>query len=126
MAKNNNEKKEIRADSEKRVNKRINVTLPIMLPTGKAYTKNISTGGAYFELETSNADLYSIGQNIPIWVHASYGSNECFPQQLWLYVNAVIVRKENTWNLTQPDRWGIGLMFSGKLDIMLCTVNGFY
>ncbi len=126
MGKDTTEKRDFRADSERRANKRLSATLPIMLPTGKAFTKNISAGGAYFELETSDAELYSIGQNVPIWVHASYGSNVYFSQQLWLFVNAVVVRKEKAVCSTQSDKWGIGLMFSGKLDITLSTINGFY
>lgn len=127
MAKERNEKRDSRtAECERRANKRLNASLPLMLPTGKAYTENISAGGIYFELETSIAEQYPVGEKIPVWVHASYGSNANVSQQLWLFVNAIVVRKEKARCETQSDRWGVGLMFSGKLDSMLCTVNGFY
>ncbi|HHT9124503.1 MAG TPA: PilZ domain-containing protein [Candidatus Brocadiia bacterium] len=121
LAKDINEKRWTSANSDRRANRRLNLTLPIMLPTGKAYTKNISTGGAYLELETKNVELCHVGQNIPIYVHASYDSTTYSSQHLWLFANAVVVRKEKA-----GDKWGVGLMFSEKTDMMLCTVNGFY
>lgn len=127
MAKDGNKRRDVSAvDSERRAYKRLMATLPIMLPTGKAHTKNISAGGVYFELETSLANQYPIGKNIPIWVHASYGSDFYFPQQLWLFANAIVVRKERAPSAAQMEGWGVGLMFSGKLEMTLSTDGGFY
>ena len=127
MPKDGNKKRDFRAvDSERRAHKRLMASLPVMLPTGKAYTKDISAGGVYLELERRLAEQYSIGKNIPIWVHASYGSNFYFSQQLWLFANATVVRKERVPSAVQMDGWGVGLMFSGKLDMTLSTDDGFY
>lgn len=112
--------------SEKRANKRLNASLPILLPTGKTHTKNISAGGVYFEMETSDAEPYTVGQNIPIWIHANYGSDTHLAQQLWLFVTATVVRKEKTACATQSHKQGVALMYIGKLDSMLSTVSGFY
>lgn len=111
---------------DKRQYKRLSARLPIMLPTGKAQTQNVSSGGVYFELEADDANHYSVGQDIPIWLHANHDSSNQVLQQIWLFDKAVIVRKEKSVNETQGDRWGFGLMFSKEMDTMLCTTNGYY
>lgn len=112
---------------DRRINKRFDANLPIILPTGKAQTQNISAGGVYFELETSDAEQYSVGQNIPIWLHTSFGSdNSNSTKHVWLFDNATVVRKQPSVNETKSDRWGFGLMFSKRMDTMLCTEYGYY
>lgn len=120
---------------DRRASKRLSTNLPIMLPTGMAETKNVSAGGAYFELESGDAECYAVGQRIPIWMHANYGyETDYYPQQLWLFDNAIVVRKdaivvrkeEVEEKMTPHRRWGFGLKFSNEMGSMLSTPGGFY
>ena len=52
--------------TEKRFDKRLEISLPIRLLDDKVISKNISPGGIYFEVITDDIEKYSPGKIITI------------------------------------------------------------
>ncbi|MEE9259702.1 MAG: hypothetical protein V3U40_01140, partial [Candidatus Scalindua sediminis] len=57
--------------TEKRFDKRLDISLPIRLFDDKVISKNVSPGGIYFEVITDDIEKYSPGEIITIEITAS-------------------------------------------------------
>ncbi len=62
--------------TERRFDKRLEISLPIRLIDDKVISKNISPGGIYFEIITDDIEKYSPGKITTIEITASTSTHE--------------------------------------------------
>ena len=118
--------------TEKRFDKRLEISLPIRLLGGKVISKNISPGGIYFEVITDDIEKYSPGELITIEITANTSTHEISNQIIKLTGIGVITRIDKLFSnpaflLSQESRrgekLGVALKFSNKLELSVKNAN---
>jgi hypothetical protein len=124
--------------TEKRFDKRLEISLPIRLLDDKVISKNISPGGIYFEVITDDIEKYSPGKIITIEITASASTHEISNQIIKLTGIGVITRIDKLFSdpaflLSQHaatvqesrrgEKLGVALKFSNKLELSVKNAN---
>ncbi len=131
--------------TEKRFDKRLEISLPIRLLDDKVISKNISPGGIYFEVITDDIEKYSPGKIITIEITASTSTHEISNQIIKLTGIGVITRIDKLFSdpaflLSQRaagaatfaatvqesrrgEKLGVALKFSNKLELSVKNAN---
>lgn len=105
--------------SERRAEKRLSLSLPIIFLDQKVKSKNISPGGVYFELITNDIKMYSPGKTIKIEVLVNT-SRPVIPNRIVRLTGVgMIVRANEMEIINNSRRLGIALKFVEILRIEL-------
>ncbi len=105
--------------SERRAEKRLSLSLPIILLDQKIKSKNISPGGVYFEVITNDIKMYSPGKTIKIEVLANTSKPEIPNRIVRLTGVGKVVRADEMEIINDSKRLGIALKFGEILRIEL-------
>jgi hypothetical protein len=105
---------------ENRSYTRLGLSLPLELLNHKVKTKNISPGGAYFEVVTNNIGLFSPGKIVKFEILAKTSTLKLPGGMIRLAGNGIIVRNEEIRNDQHGNgkRLGVALVFTEKLEIL--------
>ena len=104
---------------ERRVEKRLELSLPMTLLGQKVKSKNISSGGVYFEVITNDIEKYSPGKTSTIEIIVST-STPTFPQKtVKLTGTGMIIRMDEIEIINQDRKLGVALKFSKNLETFL-------
>ncbi len=109
--------------TEKRFDKRLEISLPIKLLDDKVISKNISPGGIYFEIITDDIEKYSPGKIITIEITASTSTHEISNQIVKLAGIGVITRIDKLFSGQNNGKLGVALKFSNKLELSVKNAN---
>ncbi len=101
------------SDSDKRHNKRLDLSFDISLSDQKGKTLNVSATGVYFEVVTDDIDAYAPGSVIPIQI-AAVDSNE---RTLKLSGEGLIIREDIKETSTDGSRLCVAVQFIEKLNV---------
>ncbi len=104
---------------ERRAEKRLSLSLPIIFLDQSVKSKNISPGGVYFEVITNDIKMYSPGKTIKIEVLASTSTAVIPNRKVSLTGVGMVVRADEMEIINNSKRLGIALMFREKLRIEL-------
>ncbi len=102
---------------ERRAEKRLSLSLPIILIDQKVKSKNISPGGVYFEVITNDTKIYFPGKTIEIEVLANTSRPEIPNRIVRLTGVGMVVRSNEMEIINDSKRLGIALKFGEKLRI---------
>jgi len=109
----------LKKGSERRAEKRLNLSLPIILSDRKVKSKNISPGGVYFEVITNDTKIYFPGKTIEIEVLANTYRPEIPNRIVRLAGVGMVVRADEIEIINDSKRLGIALKFGEILRIEL-------
>ena len=124
--------------TEKRFDKRLEISLPIRLLDDKVISKNISPGGIYFEVITDDIEKYSPGKIITIEITASTSTHKISNQIIKLTGIGVITRIDKLFfhpafllsqraatvqESRRGEKLGVALKFSNKLELSVKNAN---
>ncbi len=105
--------------NERRNEKRLELSLPMMLLDHKVKTKNIGQGGVYFEVMANNIEKYSLGRTIKIEVAADTSTATLPGMVIKLTGIGEIVRTEEINPNRHDTKLGVALKFKEKLKVHL-------
>ncbi len=105
--------------SERRAEKRLNLSLPIMFLDQKVKSKNISPGGVYFEVITNDIKMYFPGKTIKFDILVNTSKREIPNRKVRLTGVGMVVRANEMEIINDSKRLGIALKFSEILRIEL-------
>jgi hypothetical protein len=105
--------------SERRAEKRLSLSLPIILLDQKIKSKNISPGGVYFEVITNDIKMYSPGKTLKIEVLVNTSRPEIPNRRVRLTGVGKVVRADEMEIINDSKRLGIALKFGEILRIEL-------
>ena len=103
---------------EKRTDRRLELSLPILLSCHIVQSKNISSTGVYFEVVTDTSKRYYIGQGVDFEIDAKTTTLLLPSKKIRLRGNGTIVRKTLIKSSRHNKVWGIALRFNEKLEIV--------
>jgi hypothetical protein len=105
---------------ENRSYTRLELSLPLKLLNHKVKTKNISSGGAYFEVVTDNDNigLFPPGEMVKFEILAKTSTLRLPSGMIRLAGSGTIVRNEEMPNDQHGKRLGVALVFTEKLEIL--------
>jgi hypothetical protein len=103
---------------ENRSYARLELSLPLMLLNYKVKTKNISPGGAYFEVATDNIGLFPPGEMVKFKILAKTSTLRLPGGMIRLAGKGIIVRNEEISNDQHGKKLGVALVFTEKLEIL--------
>ncbi len=106
------------ADSDKRNNARMALSLEISLPDQKGKTINISSSGVYFEVITDDVDAFAIGKTLPIKIAAITTTPGFEERTIKLNGNGCIVRSEVQEVTNRGNKLCIALKFEDSLIVL--------
>ncbi len=124
--------------TEKRFDKRLEISLPIKLLDDKVISKNISPGGIYFEIITDDIEKYSPGKITTIEITASTSTHEISNHIIKLTGIGMITRIDKLFSgpaflLSQRaatvqesrrgEKLGVALKFNNKLELSVKNAN---
>ncbi len=104
---------------ERRAEKRLSLSLPIILLDQKVKSKNISPGGVYFEVITNDIKMYSPGKTFKVEVLANTSRPEIPNRIVRLTGVGKVVRADEMEIINDSKRLGIALKFGEILRIEL-------
>ncbi len=104
---------------ERRAEKRLSLSLPIIFLDQKVKSKNISPGGVYFELIANDIKMYSPGKTIKFDILANISRPEIPNRTVTLKGVGMVVRANEMEIINDSKRLGIALKFSETLRIEL-------
>ncbi len=107
---------------ERRAEKRLSLSLPIILLDQKVKSKNISPEGVYFEVTTKDIKNYSPGRVIMIQTEVIYSKPELPEKRVWIAGFGEIIRVDEIEIINQDRKLGVALKFIKKLEIF-CLQN---
>ncbi|MFQ5963471.1 MAG: hypothetical protein ACE5KZ_04215 [Candidatus Scalinduaceae bacterium] len=102
---------------ERRAGKRLRISLPIVLYDQKVKSENISSGGVYFEVTTSDTKKYSSGKAIAIEVVTSTSTTGLPEKTVRLTGTGVVIRTDEIEVINHDKRLGVALKFGEKLKL---------
>ncbi len=109
--------------TERRFDKRLEISLPIRLLDDKVISKNISPGGIYFEVISDDIEKYSPGELITIEITASTSTHEISNQIIKLTGIGVITRIDKLFSNQYGEKLGVALKFNNKLELSVKNAN---
>lgn len=102
---------------EERSEKRLKLSLPMMLFDSEMKTKNISPHGVYFEVTTKDVESYSIGEEIVVQIEG-IGPKSMIPgKAVLIYGLGLIVRADEIYATNHYKILGVGMKFSKGLKV---------
>ena len=102
---------------ERRTSERLELTLPITFFNKKVKTKNVSAGGVYFEVITSNIENYSSGKEFMIGIEIANSILTLSERTVWLTGFGKIVRVDEIGTTNQNKKLGVAMKFCEKLKV---------
>ena len=106
------------ADSDKRNNARIALSLEISLPDQNGKTINVSASGVYFEVITDDMDAFAIGKTLPIKIAAITTTPGFEERRIRLNGNGCIIRSDIKEVTNLGSKLCIALQFKDSLNII--------
>jgi hypothetical protein len=104
---------------ERRADKRLGLSLPISILDHKVKSKNISSGGVYFEETADNIEEYSLEKTTTIKIVTSVSTHGLPSKTVRLTGVGMIVRIGRIDINHNGKRFGVALKFSEKLKLCL-------
>ncbi len=104
---------------EKRLYRRLILSLPIKLLNQKVESKNISSTGVYFEVITDDIDQFQIGKSLGFELLAKTSSPMLPSRTIRLSGSGKIIRNDVLSSSQHKKKLGIALRFNKKLEILL-------
>ncbi|MDR4504375.1 MAG: hypothetical protein MRK01_06215 [Candidatus Scalindua sp.] len=108
---------------ERRLHRRLDLSLLILLPDQKAESKNISSAGVYFEMITDYRKRYHLGESVGFEIVAETTSTMLPMRTLRLSGSGKIIRKTLIHNGLYKKVWGIAVQFDERLAIVYDPVD---
>ena len=102
---------------ERRIDKRLGLSLPITLLNRKVKSKNISSGGVYFEVTTDDIEDYSLGKTTTIKIVTSVSAPGLPSKTVRLTGVGMIIRIDRVDINHNGKKFGVALKFSEKLKL---------
>ncbi len=102
---------------ERRVDKRLGLSLPISILNHKVKSKNISSGGVYFEETADNIEEYSLGKTTTIKIVTSVSTPGLPGKTVRLTGVGMIMRIVKIDANHNGKKFGVALKFSEKPEI---------
>ncbi len=102
---------------ERRAEKRLSLSLPIILLDQKVKTKNISPEGVYFEVTTKDIKNHSPGRVTMVQIEVIYSKPELPEKRVWVAGFGEIVRVDEIDTINHYKKLGVALAFSEKLKV---------
>ncbi len=102
---------------DRRIDKRLGLSLPIALLNHKVKSKNISSGGVYFEVKTDDIEDYSLGKTTTIKIVTSVSTPGLPSKTVSLTGVGMIVRIDSVDINHNGKKFGVALKFSEKLKL---------
>ena len=103
---------------ERRTSERSELTLPIAFFNKKVETKNVSAGGVYFEVITSNIENYSSGKEFMLGIEVVNSISTIGGKTVWLTGFAKIARVDEIDTTNHNKKLGVAMKFSEKLNVV--------
>jgi hypothetical protein len=103
--------------TERRADKRLGLSLPISILDHKVKSKNISSGGVYFEETPDNIEEYSIGKTTTIKIITSVSTHGLPSKTVRLTGVGMIIRIVKIDINHNGKKYGVALKFSEKLEL---------
>ncbi len=103
---------------EKRLYKRLRLSLPIILLNRKVESKNISSTGVYFELITGDTDQFQLGESVKFEVLTKTSLPMLPSRMIRLGGSGKIIRNKVVSNRQHEKKLGIALKFNKRLEIL--------
>ena len=104
---------------ERRADKRLGLSLPITLLDHKVKSKNISSGGVYFEETADNIGEYSPGKTTTIKIVTSVSTHGLPDKTVRLTGVGMIMRTVKIDINHNGKKFGVALKFSEKLKLTI-------
>ncbi len=102
---------------ERRADKRLGLSLPITLLDHKVKSKNISSGGVYFEETADNVEEYSLGKTTTIKIVTSVSTPGLPGRTVGLTGVGMIIRIDKIDTNHNGKRFGVAFKFSEKIRL---------
>lgn len=103
---------------ERRLQRRLELSLLMLLPNQKAESKNISSAGVYFEMVTDDHKRYNLGEIVSFEIVAETTSVMLPLRMLWLRGSGRIIRKTLVNSNRRKKVWGVAVQFDNRLAIV--------
>jgi hypothetical protein len=104
---------------ERRVGKRLELSLPMTLLGQKVKSKNIGPGGVYFEVITNDIEKYSPGKTSTIEIIVSTSTPMLPKKTFKLTGTGMIIRVGEIEIINQDRKLSVALKFIKTLEIFL-------
>ena len=105
---------------ERRVGKRLELSLPMTLLGQKVKSENIGPGGVYVEVITNGIEKYSPGETSTIEIIISTSSMPMLPKKtVKLTGTGMIIRVDEIETINQDRKLCVALKFIKKLETFL-------
>ncbi len=104
---------------ERRVGKRLELSLPMTLLGQKVKSENIGPGGVYVEVITNGIEKYSPGETSTIEIIVSTSTSMLPKKTVKLTGTGMIIRVDETENINQDRKLCVALKFIKKLETFL-------
>ncbi len=104
-------------DSERRIDKRLELPLQMSLYDQSGKAVNISTAGVYFEIITEDIELFSPGATIPIQITAETSAPDTGERKIKLNGNGTVIRNKIKNVTSRGSELGVAVQFSKQLDV---------
>ncbi|MFQ5713192.1 MAG: hypothetical protein ACE5GU_04115 [Candidatus Scalinduaceae bacterium] len=102
---------------ERRVDKRLEIALPIKLLNHEVKSKNISPGGVYFEETADNIEEYSLGETTMIKIVTSVSNPGLPSKTVELTGIGMVMRIDKIDSHHKDKKFGVALKFSERPKI---------
>ncbi len=104
---------------ERRVGKRLELSLPMTLLGQKVKSENISPGGVYFKVITNDIEKYFPGKTSTIEIIVSTSTPTLPQKTVKLTGTGMIIRVDEIESINQDRKLGVTLKFIKKLETFL-------
>jgi hypothetical protein len=104
---------------ERRVDRRLEHSLPIALLDHKVKSENISPGGVYFEVAADSIEPFALGRTVEFEILAETYTPVSPGRTIRLTGSGKIIRNNEIGNNQCDKKFGIALTFSDKLKFCL-------
>ncbi len=102
---------------ERRSDKRLGISLPMSIRDHKVKSKNISSGGVYFEVTADDIEDYSLGKTTTIKIVTSVSTPGLPGKTVRLTGVGMIIRIDRVDINHNGKKFGVALKFSEKLKL---------
>ncbi|GJQ58506.1 MAG: hypothetical protein SCALA701_13070 [Candidatus Scalindua sp.] len=103
---------------ERRAQKRLELSLLVLLPNQKVKSKNISSAGVYFEIVADYNRAYYLGKSVKFEIVAATTSTMLPLRSIRLSGSGKIIRKALIRSSLHEKVWGIAVRFDERLEIV--------